>query len=215
VDLYHSGSNIEDRKTVACTWHGCEKKFVKRSNLNVHVKAAHLGVRFVCGEVDTFGTQDITDWNWMEEGCGESFVSKMKLEEHVRFVHLGRKRPKKELISVWERKPNIVDDISGVTEIGKRNIACGIAGCGAKFIRYHDLGKHLQNHQHYELGAVDAGGEYGTSAICEPGGHEPGEPEAEQFWFSAGDGMNPPEQTFDDDWARMRELIDFDECEVD
>jgi hypothetical protein len=147
VEMYHSGTSVEDRKTVVCEWPGCPKTFTLRKNLNAHVKTAHQGFRFVCGEVDTFGTPDITDWNWAEEGCGEGFISKLKLEEHVRFVHLGRKRPKK-VYAVGDEPEvgDLIDLVSGAADAAKRNIPCSAEGCTARFIRHHDLTLHLRNY---------------------------------------------------------------------
>ncbi|KAH8902554.1 hypothetical protein BR93DRAFT_953914 [Coniochaeta sp. PMI_546] len=145
VEMYHSTTTVRDRKTVACEWPGCPKTFTLRKNLNAHVKTAHQGFRFVCGEVDTFGTADISDWNWAEEGCGEGFISKLKLEEHVRFVHLGRKRPKKVYAVGDEHEDDLIAVVSGAADAAKRNIPCSVQGCEARFIRHHDLTVHLRN----------------------------------------------------------------------
>jgi general transcription factor IIIA len=145
VEMYHSTTSVQDRKTVACEWPGCPKTFTLRKNLNAHVKTAHQGFRFVCGEVDTFGTADIADWNWAEEGCGEGFISKLKLEEHVRFVHLGRKRPKKVYAVGQESDGDYIAVVSGAADAAKRNIPCSVQGCQARFIRHHDLTVHLRN----------------------------------------------------------------------
>jgi hypothetical protein len=147
VDMYHSGTTVEERKTVGCTWEGCDKKFTRISNLNTHIRTAHEGLRFVCGQVDTYEVEDITDWNWQEEGCGQAFISKLKLEEHVRYVHLGCKRPPK-LYTVKSALPGEEDEMSAA--VPTRTIPCSADGCEAKFIRHHDLNKHLQKH-HPEL----------------------------------------------------------------
>lgn len=156
VEMYHSTTSLQDRKTVACEWPGCPKTFTLRKNLNAHVKTAHQGFRFVCGEVDTFGTSDISDWNWAEEGCGEGFISKLKLEEHVRFVHLGRKRPKKVYAVGEDRDEDLIAVVSGAAEAAKRNILCSVRGCEARFIRHHDLTQHLKN-QHGGEGLLFGG----------------------------------------------------------
>ncbi|KAK3943056.1 hypothetical protein QBC46DRAFT_308223 [Diplogelasinospora grovesii] len=156
IDLYHSGTPVEARKTISCTWEGCDKKFTRVSNLNTHIKTAHQGQRFVCGEVDTHETEDIKDWNWREEGCGEHFVSRMKLEEHVRFIHLGRKRP-----------PKLYTPLTSITTAAaaaaaaaaNRNICCTEPGCVARFIRYSDLERHLRGKNiHTYMNENDEGG---------------------------------------------------------
>ncbi|KAB5523025.1 hypothetical protein GE09DRAFT_1153566 [Coniochaeta sp. 2T2.1] len=175
VEMYHSSTSVQDRKTVACEWPGCPKTFTLRKNLNAHVKTAHQGFRFVCGEVDTFGTSDISDWNWAEEGCGEGFISKLKLEEHVRFVHLGRKRPKKVYAVGEEHDGDLIAVVSGAVDAAKRNIPCTYGGCEARFIRHHDLTVHLKNlHGHVGLSfpppleEVAAASAYGQQDLITP-----------------------------------------------
>jgi hypothetical protein len=194
VDMYHSGTTVEDRKTVECTWEGCGKKFTRVSNLNTHIRTAHEGLRFVCGQVDTFGTEDIADWNWAEEGCGQEFISKLKLEEHVRYVHLGRKRPPR-LYTVKSALPGEADEMSAA--VPTRTIPCSVEGCEAKFIRHFDLDKHLQkDHPELQEDAIDP-------RLQEAGDNN------EQFWIeSAVPVANEP--SFDTDWAEMRRLIDLD-----
>ncbi|ERS97245.1 hypothetical protein HMPREF1624_06576 [Sporothrix schenckii ATCC 58251] len=112
IDMHHSGKSVADRKTIACPHPGCKKTFTRRANLNVHIRAVHEGLRFVCGDdADAASTPTAqgtgaerkafhgwTDpaliaWGARGEGCGRGFVSKMKLEEHIRYVHLRHERP--------------------------------------------------------------------------------------------------------------------------
>ncbi|KAL2256957.1 hypothetical protein VTK26DRAFT_839 [Humicola hyalothermophila] len=192
VDRYHSGTTLEERKTVQCSWEGCGKRFTRVSNLNVHVRTAHQGLRFVCGQVNTFETPDISDWNWMEEGCGQTFVSRVRLEDHVRYIHLGRKRPP-QLYTVKSALPGEADEMSAA--VPTRNIPCSVDGCPAKFIRHHDLEKHLQT-EHCEMSqdpedAIDPRleGEFCVESAVSPVDQQPG---------------------FDLEWAEMRRLIDLD-----
>ncbi|KAL2019679.1 hypothetical protein VTK56DRAFT_9298 [Thermocarpiscus australiensis] len=201
VDMYHSGTTVEERKTVECTWEGCGKKFTRVANLNIHVRTAHEGLRFVCGQVDTYQTEDIADWNWQEEGCGQGFVSRMKLEEHVRFVHLGRKRPPK-LYPVQSALPSEADEMSAA--VPTRNIPCSVEGCPARFIRHHDLEKHLQKahrdlHRDHE-DALDPRLREPVAAATDP----------EQFWTESGVPAVDGQPGFEAEWAEMRRLIDLD-----
>ncbi|KAK4138336.1 hypothetical protein BT67DRAFT_459297 [Trichocladium antarcticum] len=202
VDMYHSGTTVEDRKTVECTWDGCGKKFTRVSNLNTHIRTAHQGLRFVCGQVDTFETADIADWNWMEEGCQQTFVSRLKLEEHVRFIHLGRKRPPK-VYTVQSALPGEADEMSAA--VPTRTIPCSAAGCDAKFVRHHDLEKHLQSghgepHEAHE-------------DPIDPRLHDAPAEEAaddEQYWIEAAVTPVDEQAGFDMEWTEMRRLIDLD-----
>ncbi|SPQ22307.1 6d4b2c5c-9e64-4983-8759-b689233cec6f [Thermothielavioides terrestris] len=200
VDMYHSGTTVEDRKTVECTWEGCGKKFTRVSNLNTHIRTAHEGRRFVCGQVDTFETEDIADWNWMEEGCGQAFISKLKLEEHVRYVHLGRKRPPR-LVTVKSALPGEADEMSAA--VPRRTIPCSVEGCPAKFMRHHDLEKHLQKHLQKARGEPQQGESPIDPRLQEGPAH------GEQFFIeSAVPAVDEP--SFDSEWAEMRRLIDID-----
>ncbi|KAK3302005.1 uncharacterized protein B0T15DRAFT_541681 [Chaetomium strumarium] len=196
VDMYHSGTTVEDRKTVECTWEGCGKKFTRVSNLNTHIRTAHEGLRFVCGQVDTYGTEDIADWNWKEEGCGQTFVSKLKLEEHVRYVHLGRKRPPS-LHTAKSVLPGEADEMSAAAP--SRTIPCSVEGCSAKFVRHADLEKHLRKGHREPKQEEDA---------IDPRLQREGATE-EPFWIeSALPARDEP--AFDTEWAEMRRLIDLD-----
>ncbi|KAK0709121.1 hypothetical protein B0T26DRAFT_720483 [Lasiosphaeria miniovina] len=209
IDKYHSGTTVEERKTVACTWEGCDKRFTRVSNLNTHVKTAHEGLRFVCGQVDTFGASDIADWNWMEEGCGADFVSRLKLEEHVRFIHLGRRRPPKlyTMSSSTNLSPVVTDELTGVATA--RNIPCTVAGCPAKFIRYRDIDRHIQkDHQSSDTNIVANG--YGDQDhVIDPRLTLPLQP-GESCMFAAGAADSPMQGNFDAEWTEMRQLIDID-----
>ncbi|KAH6625039.1 hypothetical protein B0J18DRAFT_444854 [Chaetomium sp. MPI-SDFR-AT-0129] len=192
VDMYHSGTTVEDRKTIACTWEGCGKKFTRVPNLNVHIRTAHQGVRFVCGQVDTDEIADIADWNWREEGCGQPFISKMKLEEHVRYVHLGRKRPAMQYTAKSAR-PGEEDEMSAA--VPTRTIPCSVEGCDAMFIRHHDLDKHIRKtHPELQEDAID------PRLLGGVGGRG----KEQQFWTES------TEPGFDTEWAEMRRLIDLD-----
>jgi uncharacterized Zn-finger protein len=201
VDMYHSGTTVEDRKTIQCNWEGCGKKFTRVGNLNTHIRTAHEGLRFVCGQVDTSETEDIADWNWAEEGCGDGFVSRLKLEEHVRYVHLGRKRPPK-LYTVQSARPGEADDMSAA--VPTRTIACSVEGCAARFIRHHDLDKHLRNN-HYSVHeeqqpAIDPRLQQPVEAVQ---GDVP-------FWIESAPPVVDPQADFDAEWAEMRRLIDLE-----
>ncbi|KAK0669634.1 hypothetical protein QBC41DRAFT_355619 [Cercophora samala] len=144
MENVHSGKSVAERKDVPCNWPGCDSWFTRKSNMMTHYRSAHEGKKFVCGEVNTFNTPDIADWNWQEEGCKDRFVSKLKLEEHIRFVHLGRKRPER-TITLNLDGPDEVDEMTAAVD--KKKLSCHVLGCEARFIRYADLNKHLEAHQ--------------------------------------------------------------------
>ena len=239
IDIHHSGTTVEERKTVVCTWEGCDKRFTRVSNLNTHIKTAHEGHRFVCGQVNTFDVPDISEWNWMEEGCSQEFVSKLKLEEHVRFVHLGRKRPPKLFTIHSVPGEEVAEEVAPMGL--PRNVVCTFPGCTARFTRHHDLSKHVN--KAHPVHEVDGNGAYlgeepqqiqevpiETPAMVE---HAPFaidplleqqsvvidtnvEQTGEEYWLSAkglvlGDiPLQQPSPTFETEWAEMRRLIDID-----
>ena len=223
IEMYHSGTTAEQRKTIPCSWEGCPKTFTRRNNLNMHVRTAHEGFRFVCGRVDTFGTEDIADWNWTEEGCGEGFISKMKLEEHIRFMHLGRRRPPR-VHTVGLGADDLLGSLAGVADDARRNIPCSTEGCYARFFRYHDLRGHLQKahgvgpapHQDLVEPNDDRldGPNYNMSGgpEIEGGLEDPPENPAgeEEFWFAADGTDEQGRREFEREWADMRRLIDVD-----
>ena len=138
VEMHHSGKTLQDRKTELCPHDGCGKKFTKKSNLNVHIRTAHEGFRFVCGELE-LASPLFEGWA-NARGCGDKFSTKAKLEDHVRFIHLGHERPRLSKPDT-ARDANLVDEISGVSNHAKHTISC--LGCDAMFTRYADLDAHI------------------------------------------------------------------------
>ena len=152
VEMEHTDnteSANREHVRIQCNWEGCEKWFTKRSNLNVHIRSAHEGKRFVCGEVDISRAADLTHWNSGGEGCGKQFSSKANLEDHVRYVHLHLPRPSNTRANRAKRDTTApLDEISGAKDAAKRKLACPVAGCKFKFIRNHDLQRHLDTYSH-------------------------------------------------------------------
>lgn len=139
VDMHHSGKTVKDRKTHACTHQGCDKKFTKKSNLTAHIRTAHEGFRFICGQVLLSGP-DFTTWS-NDRGCGDKFSTKVRLEDHIRFIHLGHERPKLSKPDTSDNPVAFIDELAGVTNQVKQTIFC--PDCNEGFVRYHDLQIHL------------------------------------------------------------------------
>ncbi|KAJ4268750.1 hypothetical protein NW762_002818 [Fusarium torreyae] len=139
VEMHHSGQSVEDRKNIPCPYDGCIKRFTKKSNLNAHIRTAHEGFRFVCGEVDLSST-DLQGWT-NDQGCGDKFSTKSRLEDHIRYKHLGQERPK---LSKPEpsQEINLIDEISGAAIQAERTISC--PHCHEAFVRYHDRDAHVE-----------------------------------------------------------------------
>lgn len=217
IDTHHAHKTpptqppVQDRKTVTCPYPQCPKSFTRVSNLNTHIKAAHEGVRFVCGQVDTFSVPDISDWNWAEEGCGQAFISKVKLEDHVRFVHLGRPRPPR--LYVVPTAAATVAEMVDEEPAKNRNVPCAVGDCPAMFIRHADRERHVRKYHEPEVEGEGEG--EGDAGVIDPqllGGEElPGSAPA---WLlvpgtAEGGEATQPVGT-DSEWAEMRRLIDLD-----
>ncbi|KLO89706.1 transcription factor IIIA [Fusarium fujikuroi] len=139
VEMHHSGQSVEDRKNIACPYDDCTKKFTKKSNLNAHIRTAHEGFRFVCGQVD-LNSSGLQGWT-NDQGCGDKFSTKSRLEDHIRYKHLGHERPK---LSKPEpsQEINLIDELSGAAIQAERTISC--PHCHEAFIRYHDRDAHVE-----------------------------------------------------------------------
>ena len=143
VEMYHSGKSVEDRRTEECPYPGCGKRFTNKSNRNNHVRTAHEGFRYVCGEVELTGLE-LEGWS-NDQGCGDKFCAKARLEDHVRYIHLGQERPKLSAgappLQQQQGCESIINDISGVAIQVKTNVSC--PHCPEVFIRYADLDVHI------------------------------------------------------------------------
>lgn len=139
IEMYHSGKTVQERKTWECTHDGCSKKFTSKSNRTNHIRTAHEGVRFVCGEFYISGP-GFAGWS-NAQGCGDKFSAKARLEDHVRYVHLGQERPKVS-VPVQAHPANFLDDLSGIALMEKANVHC--SSCDEVFTRYADLETHIE-----------------------------------------------------------------------
>lgn len=192
VEVHHSGRTVEERKTVLCPHEGCNKSFTKKANLKTHIRSAHEGFRYVCGQVQIVGL-DFGTWT-DDQGCGDKFSSKARLEDHVRFKHLGFVRPK---ISQPEQSPaDPLDEISGAAST-KDIITC--PSCNEPFLRYHDLGMHMARHHGNTEAATP------SSAALDPSSFDmqlqdsvwPADDMPEENIFASEMDFDPPQ----DEWA--------------
>uniref|UniRef100_A0A8H7NAX3 C2H2-type domain-containing protein n=1 Tax=Bionectria ochroleuca TaxID=29856 RepID=A0A8H7NAX3_BIOOC len=204
VEFYHSGKTVEDRKNKVCPYPDCGKKFTTQSNCNSHIRAAHEGQRFVCGEVE-LTSAGLEAWS-TDQGCGDKFSTKARLEDHVRYVHLLQERPK--LSAPVRDKPPpspdaVFDYIAGIANIAKANITC--PHCREAFIRYGDLDSHIEKYHARRSTSTDANDILGGDGqkLSDPSIFEqefpsnwPEEMDQEEI-FAAEMDYGPPQ----DDWA--------------
>lgn len=88
IDSQHSGKTLEERKTIYCTYLGCDKSFTKPGNLKIHIRTAHMGERYICCTFDLSSHPDVGHFD-KADACGKDFVSKASLVDHIRTAHLG------------------------------------------------------------------------------------------------------------------------------
>ena len=142
----------------------------------------------------------------------------MKLEEHIRFVHLGKKRPPM-LYPDPTAVDGIITELAGRDESMKRNLTCSVRGCEARFIRYHDLGLHMQREHNNGYGEQDivalTADAFPTSLPAEPTmlldpELQVGDSNDEVFWFGGELAEPDRENSFERDMLDMSRLIDVD-----
>jgi len=140
-------TTVEERKTIACTWDGCSKKFTRRGNLGMHIRTAHEGFRFECGLVDLTASEGLGAWDG-GDACGKAFHSKMRLEDHVRVFHLRLDRPAPTVRTAAPvpETTRLVDILSGAQQQRIAVVTCTFEGCTATFQRYADLDRHVRVH---------------------------------------------------------------------
>lgn len=201
MEIYHSGLSVKDRKNIECEYPGCDKRFTKKSNMKIHYRTAHKGMRFVCGKVNTWGSPGLQDWNWTEEGCGQGFTGKAGLEQHILYVHLGKQRPYVDFGTKNLNEAGFLDEISGVAELERRQVICDIVTCGARFMRHADLHNHVQAEHPDQAGF---GGLLGESETPQP---DWGDVTEETVFNGHQDGHD--EQWAEED-ASIMQLLDLD-----
>ncbi|KAI1127663.1 transcription factor IIIA [Nemania abortiva] len=220
----------EERKMVTCTWPGCNKSFTRTSNLNVHIRTAHEGVRFVCGEFDLSKTEDLATWP-NSQGCGQVFNLKASLENHVRYVHLMQTRPEPSHSAgpsstslQHQHHPTMLEQLAGVSEKSRRTLPCTFSGCSLKFTYTGELETHIQNEHQIEQALLDSVAESGAApkplAALQDAAQSIAEWDivGEDFWIGADAGMeafSTENMGVDEEWLRdeveMRRLIGPDE----
>lgn len=139
IEIYHSGKTVQERKIWECTQDGCSKRFTSRSNRTNHIRIAHEGLRFVCGDFD-LSASGLEGWS-NDQGCGDKFSAKARLEDHVRYLHLGQERPKLSA-PVYTQPEDFLNELSGVTLMERANVHC--THCTDVFTRYADLDTHIE-----------------------------------------------------------------------
>lgn len=159
MEISHGTVSVDDRRTYPCQHPGCERRFTKKGNLNVHVKTVHEGEkRFACGETDLSTSKKVGGWNGID-ACGKRYGSKLALEEHVRTAHMGFRNARAErktraggaatdaLKSGSKRTgPSNVALLTGqgyAEDSVNRQIPCLLAECEHRFHRDYDLWLHM------------------------------------------------------------------------
>ncbi|KAI1078349.1 hypothetical protein F5B20DRAFT_547837 [Whalleya microplaca] len=148
IESEHANQKPAKPKT-ACVYPGCTKTFVKRSNMNMHIRSSHQGYQFFCGDFDLSGTPDIADWTKNHGGCGDGFTTKANLENHIRYVHMKLAREPPAGQHDWETPPetNLVNTLSGAGgESSSFGFRCTVPSCGWRFDHTKALESHLLDH---------------------------------------------------------------------
>ncbi|KAM4014237.1 zinc finger protein 410 isoform 2-T3 [Anomaloglossus baeobatrachus] len=117
-------------KRLRCSFHGCERSFVRPTHLRYHLKT-HINDRsFTCPA----------------EGCGKSFYVLQRLNVHMR-THNGERPflcPEPGCQKQFTTAGNLKNHLRVHT--GERPFLCDEDGCGRSFAEYSSLRKHLVVH---------------------------------------------------------------------
>lgn len=156
IDIEHgTGQEQQQQPAYACDFPGCERKFTRRGNLNVHKRTVHEKEKnFVCGGFDLSATPDLAHWDG-RGACGRALGSKVSLLNHIRSQHLHAPRKGKAKKQVKEEptdapmsnvppQQSALGMLTGVGYEESRAIPCAIILCDNRFTRAHDLSVHLQ-----------------------------------------------------------------------
>ncbi|RFU30607.1 hypothetical protein B7463_g5745, partial [Scytalidium lignicola] len=172
TEITHPVTKLEAKKSVKCTYDGCNKTFSKSSNLEVHIRTVHEGERFICGTFSLTSIEELATWD-TKEGCGKDFITRANLADHVRTAHLGlpsvastsRKRKAQDDRSEQSKqrknkKPiiSVVDELLGDAYVcdERRTLRCAVPDCPNMFIRAYDLHVHLRTKHQIATPMIDA-----------------------------------------------------------
>eukprot|EP01134_Creolimax_fragrantissima_P004075 CFRG4075T1 len=121
-------------KPHACSWVGCEKRFLTKGEYESHMRT-HTGEKpFKC------------DW----EGCDKRFAQKGTMERHVR-THTGEKPftcPYDGCTKTFAQKGNL--EVHTRTHTGERPYKCQWGGCDKRFSYKSALDFHIRTHTGYK-----------------------------------------------------------------
>ncbi|KAG9481646.1 hypothetical protein GDO78_010736 [Eleutherodactylus coqui] len=122
--------NPHPEKRFRCSFHGCERSFVRPTHLRYHLKT-HINERsFTCPA----------------EGCGKSFYVLQRLNVHMR-THNGERPflcPEPGCEKQFTTAGNLKNHLRIHT--GEKPFLCEEEGCGRRFAEYSSLRKHLVVH---------------------------------------------------------------------
>ena len=93
------------------------------SNLNTHIRTAHEGLRFICGQVDTFSTEDITDWNVQKV---QARRTRQRIEERLKSF-FGRDKLKEGATNHWFNMQVFLDALAAHAEPDMDTYSCTMA----------------------------------------------------------------------------------------
>ena len=141
------------RKKHPCTWSGCDKTFVAKHSVNIHVRNVHMSESIECNQ------------------CGKSYSNEENLKVHIRTVHRAVSTPCK-----WPGCPRILSSErqmqSHFLKHAETPKNCPYKGCGSVLKNSSILRMHMKK-MHGGPGMAD---DYRTSSWLHPGQASPPQP---------------------------------------
>lgn len=244
TELAHHEAVISTAKPMLilkCDVPECDREFTKRFPLEQHIRVAHEGMRYTCGEFDLSTSTHCPGWTG-ENACGKGYFTKVNLEDHVRTQHLGLKsivnanRPKAQAIKQEARdlyKDLRIDPVALVTGTAyaqdeARDMPCPVSDCDWKYTRQFDLEHHMfLKHPNYAFGNAEEYPDHHDAMLDQDfynnglswplANNTPGD---SPFWFGADDGameiMNGgPENWSYEQQEEMRRILHDDDDDID
>lgn len=207
IEVRHGGIDLDKRKVYACTQPGCDSRFTKKGNLNVHVQTVHGNRRFICSSSLSRNPKFVEEWDGTN-ACGGSFKSKVRLLDHIRTAHIGvdGQAPTGKSKREYRARKKLVARLTGSNYVERNHASCAAPVSVEASRLAQDLGQDMETTTSARFDDTWPNSGMGQDLL------EEDDADGETFWLGAGETLEECDQSnsWPQEESEMRRLI-YDE----